>query len=147
MAELRQSLHALVDRPPARPPGMEVVAARAARITRRQRLAHGGVVLLVAAVLSVTAIGFAGQDPEPDVMLATDGSKVAGYIAERPGGYVATGTWQLTITRGDTVIELNSDSSDGCGPTGIIQPGDEVRGAVAGRGSTLRVGEKFGCPR
>jgi hypothetical protein len=50
------------------------------------------------------------------------------------------------IVRGDQVIELDSASADDCGRTGLILPGDEVRGFISGPDSTLRVGEKFTCP-
>lgn len=146
MSELRRSLHALVEHPPARPAGMEVVVARAARITRRRRAMQGAAGVALVALAAGAGITLARQDREPGMTLAADGPKIAGYIAERPGGYVATGSWRLTITRRDQVIELDSGSSDACGITGVIQPGDEVRGAITGPESTLRVGEKFTCP-
>lgn len=147
MNELRHSLHALVEHPPARPAGVEVVAARAARITRRRRAFQGAAGLALMAIVSGAGLRLAGQGAEPGMRVATDGPRTAGYIAEQPGGYLATGTWSLTITRRGQVIELTSASSDDCGPIGVIQPGDEVRGTIAGRGSELRVGEKFSCPR
>ena len=147
MAELRQSLRALVERPPARPVPVEVVAARGTRYARRRRTLRGlGAGLALVAVASIAGLGVARQGSEPSVVLSTGGRTSAGYVAERPGGYVATGTWTLTITRGGQVIELSSTSSDRCGPTGIIRPGDEVRGSIMGQGSTLRVGERFACP-
>jgi hypothetical protein len=78
--------------------------------------------------------------------LTTGGRASAGYIAEHPGGYVAEGTWSLTIRRRGQLIELNSAASDHCGRTGLILPGDKVLGSITGLGSTLRVGEKFSCP-
>jgi hypothetical protein len=147
MAELRQSLYALVDRPPARPVPVEVVAARGARFTRRRRVWRTGIgVALVAVVVSAVGLGVSRQGSESGVVLDTDGSASAGYVAEQPGGYLAAGTWRLTITRDGQVIELSSTSSDHCGPTGVIRPGDEVRGSITGLGSSLRVGERFSCP-
>lgn len=102
--------------------------------------------LALVAVASTAAVGIIRQG-EPGVTLATGGPTSAGYIAEEPGGYVAAGTWQLAITRGGQVIELSSTTNDHCGRTGVIRPGDEVRGSITGRGSTLRVGERFTCPR
>ena len=146
MAELRQSLHALVERPPARPVPVEVVAARGTRYARRRRARLGACGLALVAVASIAGIGVARQDSEPEVVLGSGGRTTAGYVAERPGGYVAAGTWTVTITRGGQVIELSSTSSQPCGRTGVIRPGDEVRGSIMGRGSTLRVGERFTCP-
>ena len=144
MAELRSALQALVDRPPVVPAEVDVVAARSVRFARRRRAWR---VAAGAAVAMASAIGLsvAGQDEERGLELATAGPTSAGYIAERPGGYVATGTWHLTITRGNEVIELVSQASAPCGPVGVIQPGDEVRGSIAGPESSLRVGERFAC--
>ena len=146
MAELRESLHALVERPPAAPAGIEIVAARGARFRRHRRARQAAAGLALAAVVSVAGVGVARQDSEDSVDLAAGGRATAGYIAERPGGYVASGTWSITITRAGQVIELTSTTSDYCGRTGVILPGDEVRGSITGRGSTLRVGERFTCP-
>ncbi len=146
MAELRQSLNALVERPPARPVPIEVVAARGARYARRRRALLGAGGLAFVAVATATALGVAQQDSERGVLLGSGERTTAGYVAERPGGYVAAGSWTVTITRGGQVIELSSTSSDHCGRTGVILPGDEVRGSITGRGSTLRVGERFACP-
>ena len=146
MAELRQSLYALVERPPARPPAVEIVAARGAAFARRRRVLRGAACLALVAVASAAGVGIIRQRSEPGVMLAAEGGTSAGYVAEEPGGYLAGGTWQLTITRGGQVIELSSTTHDHCGRTGVIRPGDEVRGSITGPGSTLRVGEKFTCP-
>ena len=146
MAELRRSLHALVDHPPATPAPVEVVAARAAGFVRRRRARSLVVALALLAMASGTGLRLAGQGSDPGVNLASDGPAHAGYIAERPGGFVATGTWRLTITRGGQVTVLDSASDDDCGRTGLILPGDEVRGSVTGPNSTLRVGERFSCP-
>ena len=146
MAELRQSLHALVERPPASPVAVEVVATRAARFARRRRATHGAIGLALVAFLAAGGFGLAGRDADSTMDLATHGPRSAGYIAERPGGYVASGTWRLTITRRGQVIQLDSTSHDNCGPIGVILAGDEVRGSVEGPGATLRVGEEFACP-
>lgn len=146
MAELRQSLHALVERPPAAPAPIELVAARAAGFERRRRAMYGAIGFALVAVASVTGVGVALQESESGVNVASTGPNSAGYIAERPGGYVATGTWRLTITRGAQVIELDSTSNDHCGRPGLILPGDKVRGSITGPDSTLRVGERFTCP-
>jgi hypothetical protein len=146
MAELRQSLYALVEHPPAVPVAVDVVAARGARFARRRRVLRGAAALALVAAASAVGVGVAGQDRERGVVLATEGATTAGYIAEQPGGYVATGTWRLTITRDGQLIELTSTTNDHCGRTGLILPGDEVRGSITGQGSTLRVGERFTCP-
>ena len=149
MTELRQALHALVERPPAQPVAVEVVAARGQRIARLRRVRSaviGVAVVAVVAVGSATALGLVEQSSEESAVLTTGGPTNGGYVAERAGGYVASGTWSLTITRGAQVIELSSTSSDHCGETSLILPGDEVRGSIAGLGSTLRVGERFTCP-
>ena len=147
MAELRQSLHALVERPPAAPAPIEVVVARGTRYARRRRrvLRRAAAGLALVAVGSFAGLG-ASQDREHGVVLGSGGRTTAGYIAERPGGYIALGTWTVTITRGGRLIELSSTSSEHCGRTGVILPGDEVRGSITGPGSTLRVGERFTCP-
>ena len=146
MAELRQSLYALVEHPPATPVSVEVVAARGERFGRRRRVLRGAVGLALVAVAAAAGIGVALQGSERGVVLATEGATSAGYVAEQPGGYIAAGTWQLTITRDGQVTELSSTTSDYCGAIGVIQPGDEVRGSITGGGSTLRAGEKFACP-
>ncbi|MGQ0431853.1 MAG: hypothetical protein ACT452_05535 [Microthrixaceae bacterium] len=146
MADLRRSLYALVDHPPALPVAVDVVVERGARFKRHQRMRVGAASLAVVAVVSGLGFGIARQGSTPGVELATSGPQSAGYIAEQPGGYVATGTWRLTITRNGQVIELTSASDEPCGQLGLILPGDEVRGSIAGRGSTLRVGERFSCP-
>lgn len=146
MADLRQSLQALVEHPPAAPAAVEVVAARAAGFERRRRTTYGAIGLAIVVVASVAGLGTPRQESDPGVNLASEGPESAGYIAEQPGGYVATGTWRLTITRGGQVIDLDSTSNDSCGRTGLILPGDEVRGSITGPNSTLRVGEGFTCP-
>lgn len=146
MTELRQSLHALVERPPALPVPVELVVARGARLGRRRRMARAAMGLALVAVASATGLNSALRGSGPGMGLASAGPKSAGYIAERPGGYMASGAWRITITRGGEVIELSSTSSDDCGGTGLILPGDEVRGSITGPGSTLRVGERFTCP-
>jgi hypothetical protein len=145
MAELRHSLRALVERPPAAPVAIAVVAARAAGFERRRRALYGSVGLALVAITSAAGLGVALQGSESGVNLASAGPNSAGYIAERPGGYVATGTWQLTITRGGQVTKLDSTSHPHCGRTGLILPGDEVRGSITGPNSALRVGERFTC--
>lgn len=145
MDDLRQSLQVLVHHPPVQPVGVEVVAARASRITQRRR-ARLGAALVAGAIASGAVISVAWPAPKPDVLVAMDGSKTAGYVAERPGGYIASGTWRLTITRDELVIELSSASNHYCGPLGTIQPGDEVRGSISGPASTLRAGEGITCP-
>ena len=146
MAELRQSLYALVEHPPATPVAVEVVAARGARFARRRRALYGAVGIAIVGAVSAAGLGVALQGSEPGIVLATSGPRSAGYIAERPGGYAAAGEWSVTITRGREVIWLSSATSDRCGAIGVVQPGDEVRGSITGRGSTLRVGESFSCP-
>jgi hypothetical protein len=126
-----------------------MVAARGARFTRRRRRVRGAALVAASlvAVSSAAGLAFLRQGSAPaEVVLAGDGPRSAGYVAEQPGGYVATGTWQLTITREDEVIELRSPSSQACGRTGTIQPSDEVRGSITEPGSSLRVGERFTCP-
>ncbi|MDQ3756371.1 MAG: hypothetical protein M3394_00750 [Actinomycetota bacterium] len=146
MADLRQSLHAMVERPPSAPPPVETVATGAARFALRRHMLRGALVLALVVGAAAVGFGVTRQDSEPGISLATEGPAIAGYIAEQPGGYVAAGSWRLTITRGSQVIELNNTSSDDCGPTGVIRPGDEVRGSITGRGSRLLVGKKFACP-
>jgi hypothetical protein len=146
MAELRQALHTLVERPPAPPVAVEAVAARGAHFGRRRRVLRSVAGLALVAVVSAVGLGVARQDADRSLRLASEGPRAAGYIAERPGGYVATGTWQVTITRDGQVTELSSTKSEPCGRIGIIQPGDEVRGSISGQGATLRVGETFSCP-
>ena len=146
MAELRQSLNALVVRPPALPSPVELVIARGERLRMRRRMLRGSLGVAVLAIAGGLGVGVAMQGSDSNVVLATAGPRSAGYVAEEPGGYVGTGTWQMTITRDGQVIELSSTASDTCGPTGVILPGDEVRGSISGPGSTLRVGESFACP-
>ena len=145
MDELRRSLQVLVARPPVAPVSVEFVAARSARFTRR-RWALRGTAGLALVVASAVGLGVAQQGSDPGVILGTAGQTSAGYIAEKPGGYIATGTWRLTITRGSELIELNSTSSEHCAPMGVILPGDEVRGSITGPDSSLLVGERFSCP-
>lgn len=146
MAELRQSLHTLVERPPAPPVAVEAVAARGARYARRRRVQRAGTALVLVAVASAAG-SVVGRDREQSgVVLSTHGATQAGYVAEEPGGYIGTGTWTLRITRGGEVIELSSTSTGHCGRTGVILPGDEVRGSITGSNSTLRVGNDFSCP-
>ena len=146
MADLRLSLNALVEHPPSTPVPMEVVAARGARFGRRRRVLRGAVGLALVAGVSGVGLGVARQDSGTGLQVATEGATTAGYVAEQPGGYLAAGTWHVTITRDGQVTELSSTTSDYCGPIGVIQPGDEVRGSITGRGSTLGAGEKFACP-
>ena len=146
MAELRQSLQSLVERAPASPAPLEVVAARAAAIGRRRRATIAAGCLAFVALAAMTGLGLSSRDAPPGVHVASGGDTSGAYIAEQPGGYVATGTWHLTITRGQQVIELDGSSAEDCGPTGLILPGDEVRGSITGPTSSLRVGERFSCP-
>jgi hypothetical protein len=146
MAELRQALQTLVEHPPAPPVAVEVVAARGAHFHRRRRVLRSVTGLALVAFASAVGLGIARQDVDRSLGLAAEGPRTAGYIAEKPGGYVATGIWRVTITREGQVIELSSTTSEPCGRIGIIQPGDEVRGSISGQGATLRVGEIFSCP-
>ena len=147
MAELREALQALVDQPLERPPSTDLVAARGAHLRRRRRRARlGAAGVALVALGPAVGLGIARLDDDDRLVVAMEGATTAGYIAENPGGYVATGVWSLTITRGGQVIELSSTSNDYCGPIGVIQPGDEVRGAITGEASLLRAGERFACP-
>jgi hypothetical protein len=146
MAELRQALQTLVERPTASPVAVEVLAVRGAHISRRNRVLRSVAGLALVAVASVGGLVVARQEPDRSLGLAAQGPRAAAYIAEKPGGYVATGTWQLTITRDGRVIELSSMTNDPCGRIGVIHPGDEVRGSISGQRATLRVGETFSCP-
>ena len=145
MAELRHALQTMVERPPTPPIPVEVVAARGAHLGRRRRVLRSVAGLALVAVASAVGLGVAHQDTDRSLGLAAQGPRTAGYVAENPGGYVASGTWHMTITRDGHVIELSSTTSDPCGPIGVIQPGDEVRGSIRGEGATLRVGETFRC--
>lgn len=146
MPELRQALSVLVEHPPATPTPVEQLVARGARFTRRRRLLRVAAAVAFVGVLSAAGVAVSRQSSAPNHIVAAGGSMSAGYIAEQSGGYVATGTWRLTITRANEVIELASPSSPPCGPTGTIQAGDEVRGSILGPNSSLRVGESFTCP-
>lgn len=145
MADLRQSLHRLVEQPLAQPASVEGIAERARTFARRRQLQRSGAALLLAAIVGTASL-VVTRDGDDGISVAAEGVTSAGYIAEARGGYIATGTWKLTITRGTQVIELSGPSSPHCGPIGLIQPGDEVRGSIVGPDSTLRVGEKFRCP-
>lgn len=149
MAELRQSLFALVDNPPAAPPPVEQLAARGARFVQRRRMRRIGVAALAVLMFgSLVGVEIASQrSGDRGLEVASDGRTTAGYIAEAPGGYVGTGAWTITITRAGQAIELSSTTSDYCGPLGVILPGDEVRGSITGAESTLRVGETATCPK
>ena len=145
MAELRQSLYALVERPPRLPSPVEAVVARGVRLRRRRLVLRGSLVAAVVVMVAGLGVGVAMQGSESSVTLATAGPTSAGYVAEEPGGYIGTGTWRLTITRGGEVLELTSTTDEPCGPIGVIVPGDEVRGSISGPDSSLRVGESFSC--
>lgn len=145
MSELRHALSVLVEHPPATPVPVEQLVARGARFARRRRLQRVAGAAAFLAVSSVAGVALL-QSPAPNHMVIAGGSPSAGYIAQQPGGYIATGTWRLTITRANEVIELASPSSPSCGATGIIQAGDEVRGSIIGPNSSLRAGEAFTCP-
>ena len=146
MSELRQALSVLVEHPPATPLPVEEVVARGARFTQRRRLLRVAAAVALVGVSSVGGVAVSRHSSAPGQIVAAGKSTSAGYIAQQPGGYVATGTWRLTITRGDDVIELVSPTSSPCGATGTIQAGDEVRGSITGPDSSLRVGERFTCP-
>ncbi len=146
MTELRQALYALVEHPPAPPTPVELLVTRGERFKRRRHLLRAAAVVAFVGVFSVAGVAVSRQSSTPELMVAAEGSTSAGYVAEQSGGYVATGTWRLTITRGDEVIELASPGSPPCGATGTIQVGDEVRGSITGPNSSLRVGERFTCP-
>ena len=146
MTDLRHALQTLVEHPPAPPAAVEVVAARGAHFQRRRRVLRSVAGLALVAVASAVGLGVARQDVDRSLGLAAEGPRTAGYIAQRPGGFVATGTWKLTITRDGHVTELSSTTSEPCGRTGVIHPGDEVRGSITGEGASLRVGEAFSCP-
>ena len=146
MPELRQALYALVEHPPTTPPPVEHLVARGARFKRRRRLVRVLAVVAFIGASSVAGVAVSRQSSARELIVAAEGSTSAGYIAEQSGGYVATGTWRLTITRGNEVIELASPSSPPCGATGTIKAGDEVRGSITGPNSSLRVGERFACP-
>lgn len=146
MPELREALTVLVEHPPATPPPMDEVVARGDRFTRRRRLRRVATAVALVGVSSLVGVAISRPSPAPNVMVAAGGSSSAGYIARQSGGYIATRTWRLTITRGNEVIELASPLSPTCGATGTIQAGDEVRGSITGPDSSLRAGESFTCP-
>lgn len=145
MPDLKQSLHVLVDHPPVAPPDPSIVAARGEQFARRRQQWRGALALLVLLGTGAGVFGATRSDQERGISVASQGTMAAGYIAEAPGGYVAEGSWRLTITRGDEVIELSSATSPACGTTGVIRPGDEVRGWITGSMSKLSVGERFTC--
>ena len=146
MGELGRSMKMLVDRPPAAPPPVEVIAANGVRFARRRRTRRVVACLACTAVVSIAVLEVVRQSSEDRVVLAAGGRTTGAYIAAQPGGYVAAGSWAITITRGGQTIELSSTTDDDCGRTGVILPGDVVRGSITGERSTLRVGEQFTCP-
>src|SRR5688572_6369122 len=117
MPGLRQALSALVEHPPATPTPVELVVARGARFTRRRRLLRVAAAVAFVGLSSVAGVAVSRRSSPPNVMVALGGNTSAGYIARRPGGYIATGTWRLTITRANEVIELASPTSPPCGAT------------------------------
>ncbi len=146
MPELREALYVLVEHPPATPTPVELLVARGDGFKRRRRLLRVLAAVAFVGVPCAAGVAVWQQSSAPELIVAAEGSTSAGYIAEQSGGYVATGTWRLTITRGNEVIELASPSSPPCGATGTIQAGDEVRGSITGPNSSLRAGERFSCP-
>jgi hypothetical protein len=139
-------MQAMVERPPITPPAASVVAARGVQFARVRQQRRGALALLVVLGVGVAAFNATRADDRRGISVASEGTAAAGYIAEAPGGYVAEGAWRLTITRGREVIELSSTSSPDCGSTGIILPGDHVRGSITGSMSRLSVGERLTCP-
>lgn len=76
MADLRQSLNALVEHPPARPAPMDVVAARGVRFARRRRAARSASGLLMVAVVATAGLVVAQQEPRDDVTADQAGAPV-----------------------------------------------------------------------
>ena len=143
MATLRSELQTLVESPPAPPPSVADIAARATRI-RRTRLgaASAGLALVLA---SFGAVSLRGGARPTEVVVGGGGPAAAGYVAKAPGGYEGHGDWRLTIKRGHEVIDLTAEQAPACEAVGFIRPGDEVRGWVYGEGSSLKAGENAGC--
>lgn len=145
MTDLRDAFQSLVAHPTSAPRPIAGVVARGERLARRRRLRRVAVTGALAGISLVGTFVAIQHDSDPEIVLATEGPRSAGYIAEAPGGYVATGVWRLTITRGDQIFELSSAVSQSCGGTGTIRPGDHVRGFITGPDSSLRVGDSFAC--
>ena len=147
MTDLSTVLRTLVDRPTAPPDPVEEVVARSRRVRARRRWIQAG--SAAAAAVGLLA-GFGALITRDDpggttVALGGDGTESAGYLAVAPGGYEGAGIWRLTIVRHGETIEFTSETSAPCGSTGVIQPGDEVRGEIRSGDSVLRAGEDAHC--
>jgi hypothetical protein len=92
MADLRRSLHALVDNPPIKPVAMEVVAARGARYARRRRALRGGVGIALVAAVSAGAVGLVQRNSDPRVVLATQGAGPAVSYSDPAGDAIRLGS-------------------------------------------------------
>jgi hypothetical protein len=92
MTELRDALHALVDRPPVAPVDVEVVAARGARFIRRQWMLRGGAVALVLVVLLAAGLGLTRQSSDPGVHVAARGAGAPVSYADPASDGVAPAT-------------------------------------------------------
>ena len=146
MSDLSSALHSLVDRPLAPPAPVESVVARSRRLRAQRRWIQSGTAAVFVTLLAGLG-AVAAHDGPPSTTLTLSGAraKSAGYIATAPGGYRGEGTWRLTINRHGQTIELTDKTGPPCGPTGAIQPGDEVRGEIRGQESLLRAGESAHC--
>ena len=91
MTELRQALHALVDRPPAAPVDVQVVAARGERFMRRRRMLRGGAGLALV-VLAAAGFGLTRQSSNPRVHVAARGAGPAVSYTDPPNDVVAPST-------------------------------------------------------
>jgi hypothetical protein len=98
---------------------------------------------LVAAALSVAA--FRGEPTPVTINVTGPSSRSAAYVATAPGGYEASGIWQLTIIRGEDRFVYSNETSPACGNIGTIRVGDRVYAGIESPESLVRAGEHAHC--
>lgn len=145
MTELSKALQSFVDEPAAPPPSIASLMERnrARRHRRARSLAGSSIAVVIVAIVSIVSLR---GEPSPVAINVTGPSaRSAAYLATAPGGYEASGMWQLTIIRGEERFLYSNETSPVCGDVGTIRVGDRVYAAIESPESLVRAGEDAHC--
>ncbi|HVF32666.1 MAG TPA: hypothetical protein VM933_06485 [Acidimicrobiales bacterium] len=145
MTELSTALQSFVDQPVAPPPSIASLMDRNRARRRRRGLGLAGS-SIAAVIVAGVSIGSFRAEPSPVAIDVTGpSSRSAAYLATVPGGYEASGLWQLTVIRGEDRFVYSNETSPSCGDVGTIRVGDRVYAAIESAESLVRAGEDAHC--
>ncbi len=145
MTELSKVLQSLIDQPGAPPPSIASLMERNRARRHRRALRVAGSSIAVVIVVVVSIVFYPGEPSPVAINVTAPSARSAAYLATAPGGYEASGTWQLTIIRGEDRFVYSNETSPACSVVGTIRVGDRVYAAIESPESLVRAGEDAHC--